>query len=68
MHRIGVGNKLLQVGKCQLHGLDLQVLRQCRVKAGRLQVKVLQHAECHEGAYALAVGTDLMQRELAVAH
>ena len=58
----------MKVGKGQLHGFYLQVLRQRRIHASRFQIEVLQHAQGHEGTYALAAGANFVQREVAITH
>ena len=51
----------MHIGKGQLHGLDLQVLRSRAIHGQAGQVKVLQHAQRHQCGQALPAGWNLVQ-------
>ena len=61
-HAARLGHVSVDVGKGQLHGLDLQVLRCHAVHRQRSQVEVLQDAQRDLRGDALPVGRNLVQR------
>jgi hypothetical protein len=65
-HRRRLGHEAVNVGECQLHGLDLQVLRVDAVHGQARHIEMAQDAQRDQRGDALPVGRDLVQRVAAV--
>ena len=64
-HMVQVGVVLMQVGKGQLHGLDLQVHAVHAVEVLLAHAQLVQHAQRHQRRNALAVGRNLVDHRVA---
>ena len=65
-HGARLGHVLVDVGKGQLHGFDLQVLARHAIHRQRRHVEVLQDPQCNECGDALPVGRNFVHRVAAV--
>ncbi len=66
LHGAGLGHVAVGVGKRQLHGLDLQMLRGHAVDLHRCQIEVRQDAQRDQCGNTLAVGWNFVQGVPAV--
>ena len=60
-HVAWIGHIAVNVGKGQLHGFNLQMLRIDAIDFHAANVEVFQNTQSDEGRYALAIGRNFMQ-------
>ncbi|MNN08535.1 hypothetical protein D3C81_1213930 [compost metagenome] len=67
-HGVDIAHMGLQVGKGELHRLDLEVHGAGAVEPGLGNIPMFEHAQRHQRANALAVRADFVQFQIAVGH
>ena len=61
LHGRWLGHIAVHIGKCELHGLDLQMLGRCAIHRMARQIESVQYAQRNQRCDALPVGRDLVQ-------